>query len=135
MAVPNQVVSYGFSFENFKFTYLISGSVTLADVGKAVALDTSAANTVKLAGDNDVIFGRLETYEDRAVLGVKVGAVSRKFKDLLQYTGTAPTIGQSVTGSATPGVVKVATSQDIKDNRVVETLTIASVTYAVVEKL
>jgi len=135
MAVPNQVVSRGYSFEPFKFTYYVSGSVTADDVGKAVALDTTAANTVKLAGDNDIIFGRLETFEDRAVLGVKVGTVARKFKDIVPYTGTAPTIGQSVTGSATAGVVKVATSQDITDNRVVETLTINSVNYAVVEKL
>lgn len=135
MAVPNQIVSRGFSFEDFKFTYFVSGTVTAADAGKAVALDTAAANTVKLAGDNDVIFGRLEVYEDRAVLGVKVGTVSRKFKDIVPYTGVAPTIGQSVTGSATEGVVKVATTQNILDNRVVETLTIDGVTYAVVEKL
>lgn len=135
MPVPNQVVSRGYSFEPYKFTYFISGTVTTDDVGKAVSLDTTAANTVKLAADNDIIFGRLEAYEDRAVLGVKVATVARKFKDILPYTGTAPTIGQSVTGSGTAGVVKVATTQDIKDNRVVETLTINSVNYAVVEKL
>jgi hypothetical protein len=135
MAVPNQVVSWGYSFEDFKFTYLVSGTVTTADVGKAVAIDTTAANTVKLAGADDIIFGRLESYEDRTVLGVKVGTVARKFKDLVPYTGTAPTIGQSVTGSATPGVVKVATSQNLTDNRVVEVLAISGVNYAVVEKL
>lgn len=135
MPVPNQVVSRGYSFNDFMFTYSISGAVTAADVGKAVALDTTAANTVKLAGDNDIIFGRLETYENRAVLGMVVGTVARKFKDIVPYTGTAPTIGQSVTGSATAGVVKVATTQNIVDNRVVEILAIDSVNYAVVEKL
>lgn len=135
MPVPNQVVSYGYSFNDFMFTYLVSGTVTAADVGKAVALDTTVANTVKLAGDNDIIFGRLEAYEDRTVLGIKVGTVSRKFKDLVPYTGTAPTPGQSVTGSATAGVVKVATTQNIVDNRVIETLAIGGVNYAVVEKL
>lgn len=135
MPVPNQVVSYGFSFEPFKFTYLISGTIVAADIGKAVALDTATPNTVKLAGADDIIFGRLEVYEDRVVLGMKVATVSRKFKDLVPYTGTAPTTGQSVTGSATPGVVKVGTVQNIVDNRVIETLTIDSVNYAVVEKL
>lgn len=135
MGVPNQVVSRGYDFNDFKFTYLISGTVTDADVGKAVSLDTTAANTVKLAVADEIIFGRLEAYEDRTVLGVKVATVSRKFKDIVPYTGTAPTIGQSVTGSATAGVVKVATVQNLQDNRVVETLTINSVNYAVVEKL
>lgn len=135
MPVPNQVVSRGYSFNDFMFTYSLSGAVTAADVGKAVALDTTAANTVKLAGDNDIIFGRLETYENRAVLGMVVGTVSRKFKDIVPYTGTTPAIGQSVTGSATAGVVKVATTQNITDNRVVEILAIDSVNYAVVEKL
>jgi hypothetical protein len=129
---PGDIVSWGFSFEDFKFTYKISGTVTADDVGKAVALDTAAANTVKLAGDNDIIFGRLEAYEDRAVLGIKVGTISRKFKDKLPAaSGHTIAVGQSVTGSATAGVVKAATTQDIKDNRVVETGT----DYVVVEKL
>lgn len=134
MGVPNQVVSRGYSFEPYKFTYLISGTVSDADVGKAVTLDTTAANTVKLAGDNDPVFGRLEAVENRSVLGVVVGTVARKFKDILPSTG-AIAIGQNVTGSATAGVVKAATAQDIKDNRVVETITINGTAYAVVEKL
>lgn len=135
MPVPNQVVSRGYDFPEFKFTYLLSGTVTEADVGKAVSLDTTVANTVKLAVADEIIFGRLEAYESRTVLGMVVGTVSRKFKDIVPYTGTAPTIGQSVTGSATPGVVKVGTVQNLQDNRVVETLVINSVNYAVVEKL
>lgn len=116
----NQVVSFGFKFEDSVFTYLISGAVTDADVGKAVALDTTAANTVKLAGDDENIFGRLETFEDRTVLGIKVGAVSRQFKDKIPKTAAAITVGQSVTGSSTPGAVKAATTQDTRRNIVVE---------------
>lgn len=127
----NQVVSYGFHFEDSAFTYLISGTVTADDVGKAVALDTAAANTVKLAGDNEVIFGRLETFEDRTVLGIKVGTVSRRFKDKLPKTAAAITVGQSVTGSATAGLVKAATAQDTNRNVVVEVGT----DFVVVEKI
>ena len=113
-------VSHGFSNNETAFTYLISGTCTASDVGKAVALDTAAANTVKLAGDNDVIFGRLETFEDRTVLGIKVGAVARQFKQKLPKTAAAITVGQSVSGSATPGAVKAATAQDTNRNIVVE---------------
>ena len=127
----NQVVSYGFAFEDAVFTYLISGAVTAADVGKAVSLDTAAANTVKLAADDENIFGRLETFEDRTVLGIKVGAVSRQFKNKLPKTAAAITVGQSVTGSATPGSVKAATAQDTRRNIVVE----VGADFVVVEKI
>lgn len=127
----NQVVSYGYHFEDAAFTYLISGSVTADDVGKAVALDTSAANTVKLTSDNDVIFGRLETFEDRSVLGIKVGAVSRMFKDKLPKGSNVIALGTSVSGSPTAGVVKQATSQDTNRNVVVEVGT----DFVVVEKI
>lgn len=127
----NQVVSHGFSFEDAAFTYLVSGAVTAADVGKAVTLDTTATNTVKLAGDNDFIFGRLETFEDRIVLGIKVGAVSRMFKGKLPKTAAAIAVGQSVTGSATLGLVKAATVQDTNRNIVVE----VGADFVVVEKI
>jgi hypothetical protein len=129
---PGGIVSHGFSFNDFQFTYLISGTVTAADVGKAVALDTTAANTVKLAGDNDLVFGRLEVFEDRAVLGVKVGTVSRKFKQKLPAAvGHSIVVGSSVTGSAVAGEVKLATTQNLLDNRTIEIGT----DYVVVEKL
>lgn len=115
----NQVVSWGYHFEDSMFTYLLAAGITANDVGKAVALD-AVANTVKLAGDNDIIFGRLETFEDRTVLGIKVGTVSRRFKDKLPKTAAAITVGQSVTGSGTAGSVKAATVQDTNRNIVVE---------------
>lgn len=124
-------VSYGFTFNDFAFTYLLEASIVAADVGKAVTLDTSAANTVKLAGDNDVTFGRLETFEDRVSLGIKVGAVARKFKDKLPKSAAAITVGQSVTGSATAGSVKAATTQDTDHNIVVE----VGADFVVVEQL
>lgn len=146
MAVPNQVVSWGFALPTTMFTYLISGTVTAADVGKAVTLDTTAASTVKLAGSGDKIVGRLEAYEDRTVLGVKVATVSRKFKDLLPIASGLTSfdvvaLGDTVVGSGTAtGTVKALNSGTAKtpswiDNVVVELVTISGVAYAAVEKL
>ena len=123
-------VSYGFALNDFMFTYLVSGAVTAADVGKAVTLDTTVANTVKLAGNADKVFGRLETFEDRVTLGIKVGTVSRKFKDRLPKTAAAIAVGDSVTGSATAGSVITAVVAD-PSNIVIEVLT----GFVVVEKL
>ena len=79
MAVIGAGVSLrGLHQEDFMYTFLISGSVVAADVGKAVTLDTSVANTMKLAGDGDPIYDRLETFENRIQEGIKVGAVSTK---------------------------------------------------------
>lgn len=128
MPTPNQVVSQLFSFEDFTFTMNVSGTVTAADVGKAVALDTTAANTVKLAGANDIIYGRLETYEDRTQQAAgKVGAIARKYRAILPTDGTAITLGAEVSGGATAGTVKATSVQPTTgggfNNRVVEVLT------------
>jgi hypothetical protein len=122
----NSVVSQLFGFEDFTFTMNVSGAVTAADVGKAVTLDTTAANTVKLAADNDPVYGRLETFEHRTQENIKVGAVARKFRAILP-TAAAVTIGQEVSGSATAGAVKPTTAQPAtegaRNNRVIEVLT------------
>lgn len=101
---PNSVVTYQFSFEEFTFTYYLHASITAADLGKAVTLDTTGRNTVRLAGAGDHVFGRLETFEDRTQEGVKVGAVSRKFRSKLPTTGVVA-VGDNVVGSATLGSV------------------------------
>jgi nanoRNase/pAp phosphatase (c-di-AMP/oligoRNAs hydrolase) len=125
-------VSFGYALEDFMFTYLLSGTITAADVGKAVMLDTAAPNTVKLTqAAEDVIFGRLETFEDRTTLGIKVGTVSRKFKDKLPKAANVITVGQSVAGSAVAGIVKAAASQNTLQNIVIEVGT----DFVVVEKL
>jgi hypothetical protein len=128
---PNSVVTYQFSFEDFTFTYYLDAAIVAADVGKAVALDTTGTNKVKLTADNSPVFGRLESFEDRVQEGIKVGAVSRKFRSKLTKTGTV-VVGDTVTGSATAGIVKASTGTDsIYENTVVEVGT----DYAIVEKL
>jgi hypothetical protein len=93
--------------EDWHLPFLLAAGITAADVGKAVTMDT-VANTVKLAGDDDEILGRLETVEIRTTEGINVGTVAQKGVLNLPYTGTAPTPTSQVVGSATPGVVKVA---------------------------
>ena len=101
------VVSEAFTFNDSIFTYNVSGTVTTDDVGKAVSLDATAASTVKLAADGDAIMGRLETYEDRVTLGVKVGAVARRFKCKFPAAGGhGITVGKRIVGAGA-GLVKL----------------------------
>lgn len=93
--------------EDWHFPFLISGAAVAADVGKAVTLDTAAANTVKLAGDGDEVLGRLEVFEDRVVEGIKVATVALKGAMKLPYLTADPVaVGDSVQGSGTAGKVK-----------------------------
>ena len=61
-----------YHFEDSQFTFYLSGAaaateaLAVATVGYAVTLDTTTAGTVKLAGDGDEIFGRIESAEFRA---------------------------------------------------------------------
>lgn len=108
---PNGVVSSGFPIDAFTFTYLLAGSYAddaaiAATVGKAVTQDTTAANTFKLAGDGDVIDGRIFQAERRAVIGVNVAAVQRKFKEKLPAaSGHGIVVGNRVVGAGA-GLVK-----------------------------
>lgn len=79
MAVIGQGISLrGMTHEKFHYPFNLASGITKADEGKAVALDTSAENKVKLAGDDDRIIGKLVIVEDRTVEGVLVGTVALK---------------------------------------------------------
>lgn len=113
---PAGLVSHGFPFGNFTFTYALSGvaatDVAVADAaGKVTAWDTAATNTVKLAGDGDAIMGRVYVAENRAVLGIRVASVARKFKEKVPTAAgyTAPAVGDRVIGGGA-GTVKKATA-------------------------
>lgn len=76
MAEPAQTVkmgNFGYTTDLLNRTVLLAAGITRADEGKALTQDTSAPNTYKLAGDNDLIYGRLEIFEDRANEGTRVG--------------------------------------------------------------
>lgn len=68
----------GIQHPEFSYPFNLKATIVAADAGKAVSLDTTAANTVKLATDGDTIIGRLETVEIRPIEGINVGAVSIK---------------------------------------------------------
>lgn len=115
---PAGLVSHGFPFGIFTFTYALSGvaatdAAVAAAAGKAVSLDTTAPNTVKLAGDGDAIFGRVYVAENRDVLGIRVASVARKFKEKLTpsaaYLAATPAVGDRIVGAG-GGLVKKATA-------------------------
>lgn len=95
--------------EEWHYPFNLASGITTADIGKAVALDATAANRVKLVGDNDVVLGRLVSVENRVVEGILVGTVALKGAYKLPAVGgSAIAIGSSVVGSATAGSVKAA---------------------------
>lgn len=99
----------GFFNEDASLTFNLAAGIVRADVGKAMALDSSAPNTAKLAGADEHILGILMSWENRVQEGILVGTVCLQFSTSLPYVGTIPPIGTQVCGSATPGSVKTAT--------------------------
>lgn len=88
-------------------TLIAPNAMTQADVGKVVALDTTAANTIKLASDGDIILGLLEQVEDRRSQAQGVLAtVAFEFGARVSYTGTLA-IGDLVVANGNGGVRKV----------------------------
>ena len=98
----------GIPQNEFRFTFNLATGITKADEGKPVALDTSANNTVKLAGDGDVIIGNLKVVENRIVEGILVGTVEMKGGFTWTKSGTVNR-GDGVVGAGS-GAVKTGTN-------------------------
>jgi len=98
----------GLENELWHFPFMLASGITKDDEGKLVSLDTSAANTVKLAADAEVPIGKLKVVEDRSVEGVLVGTVALKGAMSVPTDGAISAVGDSITGSATAGVAKTA---------------------------
>jgi len=108
-AIGSGISLRGIDHEDFSYPFNLEASIVAADVGKPVTLDGSAANTVKLAGDTDVIVGQLRTVEDRTIEGVLVGTVLTKgFFQFAVDSATTIAVGLSVTGSAVANEIKAA---------------------------
>lgn len=108
-AIGKGVSLVGIRQDMFNYTFNISGTAGVnPGVGTPLALDTTADNTVKVAGDGDTIIGFLMSYENRVQEGIAVCVVSLKGTQVCDYTGTAPTRGVGVVGSATAKKVKAA---------------------------
>ncbi len=127
----NTVSLNGMFDEDSIKTFNVSGGVTTADVGKAVTLDTTAPNTVKIAGDGDTILGRLEVVEVRSA-SQTVGSVSLCGSFQLPIGANVVAVGDTLQGAAS-GVCKKLTTPDWALNVVVELKTINSVNYAIVQ--
>lgn len=102
MAIIGEGISHrGLVSEDFHYPFFITGTVTSADVGKAVSIDTAAAYSVKLAGADEVVVGVLVSYEDRSVEGVKVATVATKggFRVTKAAAAGAIVVGDTVIGA------------------------------------
>lgn len=110
----------GFHFENWHFTFRLASGIVAADIGKAVSLDATGPNRVKLAADGDVIIGRLVTVENRVAEGQLVGTVALKFANVLPIkSGETVVVGNSVQGAG-GGEVKALVSPNYSLNFVAE---------------
>ena len=95
-----QIALDGYDFPEAQLTCKISGSPVAANVGLAVSQDATAANTVKLAADNDEIVGYLMTFEDRVIEGQKVGTIAFKFAQKLKIkAGETVVVGNRLIGA------------------------------------
>lgn len=114
--------------ENWQEAFELASTITAADVGKAVTVDTAAPKRVKLAGDGDTILGRLEVVEIRTQEDFNIGTVSLKgfnwFPVKASLSGVnIPLVGDTIVGAGA-GEVKARTdandgttvSNNIKEN-------------------
>jgi hypothetical protein len=121
--IGNGVSLRGLYHDDFQYPFLLATGITKADEGKAVALDASAANTVKLAGDGDRVIGRLEVVEIRVQEGINIGTVS--IQGGLDYpvkAGETLVPGDSVLGSTVLGSLKKAGAGVVTNLVVVQVL-------------
>lgn len=112
-AIGAGVSLQGIFIEPWMLTFNLAVGTVLADVGKAVTLDPTGANKVKLAGDGDNIIGRLETVEDRTIEGILVGTVSLQGAlKLPKKTGETVNVGDQVQGAGAGEVKALPVSDD-----------------------
>lgn len=98
----------GIPHSEFRRTAYLAAGITSADVGKPVTLDTSANNTFKLAGADDIIYGNLKVVENRVQEGILVGTV--EFKGGFQWPKSGViAVGNGVVGAGA-GAVKAGTN-------------------------
>lgn len=111
----------GIEHDEFHYPFNLASGITASDIGKAVSLDTSASNTVKLAADGDAIVGKLVTVEDRTIEGVLVGAIALHggFKFTKADAAAAISVGDTVVGAG-GGEVKADAAPNHNANMVVE---------------
>jgi hypothetical protein len=94
----------------FTPTFLLDSGLAESDIGTPVA-QTTVANTVKKAGDGDIILGILQSYENDVAAGVKRGSVHLFGGFRLRYkTSDAVAVGDSVVSAGSGEVKTTATA-------------------------
>ncbi len=107
--VGNGVTLRGLRSEDFTFTWNLTGTAGVSPgIGVPMQQDIAADNSAKQVTDGGTILGALMSYENRVQEGLVVGAIAHKGVFVFDYTGTAPTRGNSVLGSAVANKVKLA---------------------------
>lgn len=122
MSTPfhNKVSLRGFHFEDFSLTVKLAAGIVAADVGKALAVDGSNPNQLRLAGDGDAVIARLATVENRAVEGQLIGAAEFRFANVLPIkAGEVVAAGDTAVGAGN-GEIKSAAVADYNANWVAE---------------
>lgn len=99
-----------------RYTFVLDAAIVVGDTGKAVSIKAGSANTVKLAAAGELVVGRLYSFEDRTVEGIKVGTVETRGGFVMTTTGVVA-VGDSVVGDAIAGTVKAGADSR---NRIVE---------------
>lgn len=101
------VTLLGLEVSSDAVTVNLASGITEKDEGKALAVDASAPNTMKLAEDGDAIRGYLDKVEIREAEGVVVGTVYTRgwFKFPLKASDAAA-IGDSIVGAGSGEVKK-----------------------------
>lgn len=111
--MAQQIASGGISLvgiphSEFRRTVYLAAGIVAADVGKPVTLDTTANNTFKLAGADDVVYGCLKVVENRVQEDILVGTV--EFKGGFTWTKSGVVArGDGVVGAGA-GAVKTGTN-------------------------
>lgn len=110
----------GMTHNDFHYPFHLATTMVAADVGKPVAIDATAANTVKVAGDDDEIIGKLVTFEDRTIEGIKVGTVALRGGFRFPVLASDPLKAGDTAVGAGNGDVKAAATANHASNIVVE---------------
>lgn len=108
MAVIGQGVTLlGLEVSSDAITFNLPATVTEKDEGKALTIDSSAANQMKLAGDGDPIHAWLEKVEVREIEGIVVGTAFTRGWFKFPTADKTIALGDSVVGAG-EGAVKKA---------------------------
>lgn len=126
----NVVTLDGIIDDTLDTTWYISGSVTKADEGKALSIDTTTARTLKLAADGDAVIGRAMVIEKRTQEGVQLVTLGPKGSAIFTYSGTAPTLAQQIQGAGA-GVVKLLNGANARFPHVITSVDTTALTVSV----